>query len=121
MILDTMKNHNRIMKLINDHWNKENLKNVVDIRFVCERDKTVNDTVIRGVRINNIYISCEQLENITGKKIVHGKEGCGCLDCLKLEKIYKSFEGFDYGEVHSICGIKTKACKCKDGGVNHGK
>jgi len=70
MILDTMKNHNRIMKLIYDHWNKENLKNVVDIMFVCERDKTVNDTVITGVRINNIYISCEQLESIKFKPVI---------------------------------------------------
>ena len=70
MIIDNTKNHNKIIKLINDYWNKENIKNVIDIRFVCERDKTVNETVIRGVRINNIYISCEQLESITGRKIV---------------------------------------------------
>ena len=71
MIIDNTKNHNRIVKLINDYWNKENLKNVVDIRFVCEHDKTIPATVIRGVRINNIFLSCNQLESIIGKKIVH--------------------------------------------------
>ena len=35
MIIDNTKNHDRIIKLINNYWNKENLKNVVDIRFVC--------------------------------------------------------------------------------------
>ena len=117
MILDTMKNHNRIMKLIYDHWNKENLKNVVDIMFVCERDKTVNDTVITGVRINNIYISCEQLESITGKKIVHKIQTCDCADCKKLDAIFKSFDS--YGAIHSINGIKTDACNCEGG--KHGK
>ena len=119
MIIDNMKNHNRILKLINDYWNKENLKNVVDIRFVCEHDKTINETVIRGVRINNIYISCEQLESITGKKIVHKMQACDCIDCKKLDKIFEGFNNF--GEIHSICGIITDACKCENGGVNHGK
>ena len=71
MVIDTMNNHNRIVKLINGYWNKEGLKNVVDIRFVCEYYKILPATVIRGVRINNIFISCNQLESITGKKIVH--------------------------------------------------
>jgi len=70
MILDNMKNHDRIIKLINNFWNKENLENVIDIRFVCEHDKTVNETVIWGVRIFNIFVSCTQLESITGKKII---------------------------------------------------
>ena len=119
MIIDNTKNHDRIIKLINNYWNKENLKNVVDIRFVCEHNKTVKDTVITGVRINNIFISCEQLESITGKKIVHKIQTCDCADCKKLDAIFKSFDS--YGEVHSICGIITDACNCKNGGVNHGK
>jgi len=71
MIIENIKNRGRIIKLINGYWNKENLKNVVDIRFVCEHDKTIPATVIRGVRINNIFLSCNQLESIIGKKIVH--------------------------------------------------
>jgi len=117
MIIDNTKNHNRIVKLINDYWNKENLKNVVDIRFVCERDKIASDTVITGVRINNIYISCEQLESITGKKIVHKIQTCDCADCKKLDAIFKSFDS--YGAIHSINGIKTDACNCE--GSKHGK
>jgi len=117
MIIDNTKNHNRIVKLINDYWNKENLKNVVDIRFVCEHNKTVKDSIITGVRINNIYISCEQLESITGKKIVHKIQTCDCADCKKLDAIFKSFDS--YGAIHSINGIKTDACNCEGG--KHGK
>ena len=117
MIIDNTKNHNRIVKLINDYWNKENLKNVVDIRFVCEHDKNVNATVITGVRINNIYITCEQLESITGKRIVHKIQTCDCIDCKKLDAIFKSFDS--YGAIHSINGIKTDACNCEGG--KHGK
>ena len=75
MIIENIKNRGRIIKLINGYWNKENLKNVVDIRFVCEYDRTIKDTVITGVRINNIFLSCNQLESITGKKIVHDIKG----------------------------------------------
>src|SRR3972149_8065569 len=117
MIIDNTKNHDRIIKLINDYWNKENLKNVVDIRFVCERDKTVNETIIRGIRINNIFVSCNQLESITGKKIVHEMLKCNCSECLKLKEVFKNFDSF--GEIHSMNGIKTEACKCEGG--NHGK
>ena len=79
MVIDNMKNHDRIIKIINDYWNnskhegvKNFYKNVIDIRFVCEFNKNVKDNIITGVRINNIYISCNQLEEIVGEKILGG-------------------------------------------------
>ena len=69
LIYDTTKNHDRIHDIITDYWNKERVKNIIDIRFVCEYAKEISQTIIRGVRINNIFLSCEQLESITGKKI----------------------------------------------------
>lgn len=75
MIVDTITNHNRIIKIINNYWNKEGLKNVVDIRYVCEFNKDYNQSEIKGVRINNIYLSCNQLEKITGVNIVINEWG----------------------------------------------
>lgn len=75
MIVDTITNHNRIIKIINDYWNKEGLKNVVDIRYVCEFNHECNCSEIKGVRINNIYLSCNQLEKIIGVNIVINKGG----------------------------------------------
>lgn len=76
LIYDTTKNHDRLHDMITDYWDtdrcspvKEFYKNVIDIRYVCEHVKEIKQTVIRGVRINNIFLSCEQLESITGKKI----------------------------------------------------
>lgn len=73
IIVDTITNHNRIKKIIEDHWNKPNWKNVINIKYVCEFNKDYNQSEIKGVRINNIFLSCNQLEKITGISIVVDK------------------------------------------------
>lgn len=75
IIVDTITNHNRIKKMIEDYWNKHSWKNVIDIRYVCEFNKECKVSEIKGVRINNIFLTCNQLEKITGMTIVVNKWG----------------------------------------------
>lgn len=65
-IMDSQENINKIRNAILSHWDLEGHHNVADIRYVTEIDRTENKLLITGVRINNIYLTCQQITAITG-------------------------------------------------------
>ena len=77
VIIHNEINRKNIIEIIKEHYNRSNIikDNVINnnIVFVCEYNTDIKQSIVIGVRINDLFFTCQQLEVITNKTILESE------------------------------------------------